>query len=58
MYDSDLTDTEWALIAHHFEPQDSRGTEPWHDKRDVVNAVVYINKTGAQWRMLPNRADA
>ncbi len=53
MYDSDLSEEEWALIEHHFQPQDRRGAEPRHAKRDIVNAILYINKTGAQWRMLP-----
>jgi hypothetical protein len=25
MYNSDLSDEEWQLIAHHFEPRDNRG---------------------------------
>ena len=53
MYESDLTDTEWALIAHHFDRQDRRGTKSIHDKRDIVNAILYLNKSGIQWRMLP-----
>ena len=24
-----------------------------HNKRDLVNAVLYLNKTGCQWRLLP-----
>ncbi len=54
MYNSDLSAGEWALIEHHFQPKDKRGAAPKHDKRIVVNAILYINKTGAQWRMLPN----
>ena len=50
---SDLSDAEWALIAHHFEPQDPRGIKPIHPKRCIVKAILYLNKTGAQWRMLP-----
>lgn len=53
MYDSDLSDEEWLLIEHHFQPNDNRGAVPTHAKRDIVNAILYINKTGAQWRMLP-----
>ncbi|EAR22206.1 IS5 family transposase [Nitrococcus mobilis] len=53
MYDSDLSDEQWQLIAHHFEPKDNRGAVPIHSKRTIVNAILYINKTGAQWRMLP-----
>ena len=51
--DSDLSDAEWALIAHHFEPQDPRGIKPIHPMRCIVKAILYLNKTGAQWRMLP-----
>ena len=54
MYDSDLSDEEWGLIAHHFKPRDTRGRKPTHDKKDLVNAILYINKTGTQWRMLPH----
>ena len=53
MYDTDLSAEQWALIEHHFQPQDNRGAAPKHPKRDVVNAILYLNKTGAQWRMLP-----
>lgn len=53
MYDSDLSDEEWDFIEHHFEPVDNRGAEPIHEKRQIVNAILYVNKTGAQWRMLP-----
>jgi transposase len=53
MYDSDLSDEEWGLLEHHFQRQDNRGARSVHAKRDVVNAILYLNKTGAQWRMLP-----
>jgi putative transposase len=53
MYDSDLSNEEWRLIEHPFRPKDNRGATPIHSKRDIVNAILYINKTGAQWRMLP-----
>lgn len=54
MYESDVTDAEWDLIEHYFRPQDARGADPIHAKRDVVNAIFYLNKTGCQWRMLPS----
>ena len=25
-----------------------------HSKRDLINAVLYLVKTGCQWRLLPN----
>jgi putative transposase len=49
-YDSDLTDAEWDLIKHHF----THCRRRTHEKRLLVDAVLYLNKTGCQWRMLPH----
>lgn len=53
MYDSDLTDQEWELVKHFFDRRDNRGIKPTHKRRDIVNAIMYVVKTGIQWRMLP-----
>ena len=53
MYDTDLTEAEWGLVQAYFQPTDKRGAAPKHDKRAIVNAIFYLNKTGCQWRMLP-----
>ena len=54
-YPSDLNDTQWNLIKHLFENKDNRGKHlQTEEKRNLVNAVLYINKTGCQWRYLPN----
>jgi Transposase and inactivated derivatives len=53
MYPSDLSDEGWALIAHHFEPKDRRGSACLHAKKDIVNAILYVVKGGIPWRMLP-----
>ena len=55
MYDSDLCDEEWGVIKHHFQRQDNRGAQPGHTKRHVINAILYLNKTWAQWRMLASQ---
>lgn len=47
MYASDLSDEEWRLIEHHFQRNDKRGAVPIHAKRDIVNAILYISKSGA-----------
>ena len=49
-YSTDLTDKEWELIKSHFAGTRKRK----YDKRILVNAVLYLVKTGCQWRMLPN----
>ena len=53
-YRSDLENNEWELIKDFFKKQDNRGVEATHNKRDIVDAILYIVKTGCQWSMLPN----
>jgi putative transposase len=48
-YPSDLTDKEWVMISGFF----IRGNRSLHEKRNLVDAVRYITKTGCQWRQLP-----
>jgi len=52
-YSSDLNDAEWAMIAPRL-PQRSRlGRPPKTEMRSVVNALLYMVRTGCQWRQLP-----
>lgn len=53
-YDSDLTDDEWRLVQPLIEVA-QRGPGPRRsvDLREVLNAVLYKQRTGCQWRMLP-----
>lgn len=48
-YPSNLKDKEWALIEHNFK----NGNRAKHDKRTLVNAILYVVRTGCQWRWLP-----
>lgn len=52
-YPSDLRDKEWELIGRHFQPKDRRGNTSKHPRRRIVDAILYVVKTGVQWRMLP-----
>lgn len=54
MYSSDLSDKDWFLIEGFFERTDPRGAKSVHSKRLIVNAILYVVKSGCQWRMLPN----
>lgn len=55
-YPSDLTDEEWNTIKDDF-PQEPEKRGPgrirFQDFRDVFNGILYIKKTGCQWRYLP-----
>src|SRR5664279_4453639 len=52
-YPSDMTDEEWTLIESLLPRRPMRGNYPWTPKRDVINAIFYINRGGCAWRMLP-----
>ena len=51
-YPSDLTDTQWDCISHHF-ATGKYGNRAIHTRRSLVNGMLYVVKTGCQWRMLP-----
>ena len=53
-YASDLTDAEWALIAPMMPSANRIGRPRKTDLREVVNALLYQNRTGCQWRLLPH----
>ena len=52
-YPSDVTDKQWKLIKGYFE-YGNYGNRSKHEKRELVNAVFYLTRTGCQWRQLPN----
>jgi putative transposase len=53
-YASDLSDTEFELIAPHVAQKDGSGKKRTVDIREVLNAIFYRVRTGCQWRMLPS----
>ena len=52
-YASDLIDAEWALIAPFMPVRKLLGRPRGTDLRAVLDAILYIARTGCQWRMLP-----
>jgi transposase len=60
-YPSDLSDARWALIAPRLTAwRQARsdagvgGRTASHDLREIVNAILYVNRTGIAWRYLPH----
>src|SRR5262245_25289565 len=55
-YPSDLTDLQWYNIEHLFEsPARGPGRPPRkYDRREVLNALFYLARSGCAWRMLPH----
>src|SRR5918995_2002203 len=56
-YPSDLTDDQWALIEPHI-PVFALGRPRVVDMREVLNAILYLNRSGCQWDMLPHEFPA
>ena len=52
VYTSDLTDEQWVIIEPLI-PVYKWGRPRELDMREVVNAILYLDKTGCQWDMLP-----
>ena len=54
-YDSDLTDAEWARLEPLVVKTTGRRGQPRrYAAREVVNALLYLARTGASWRQLPH----
>jgi len=50
-YASDLTDSQWEMIAPFFP---LAGNKSKWEKRELVNAVLYLVNNGCKWRNLPH----
>lgn len=53
-YPSDLTNTQWKLIARLIPPVKAGGRPRKYDMREVINALLYVNREGCSWRALPH----
>ncbi|MDL2232358.1 transposase [Ruminococcaceae bacterium OttesenSCG-928-L11] len=53
-YPSDLTTKQWQIIKPLFSGENRGAHFAKHSKRKLVNAVLYMEKTGCQWRQLPH----
>ncbi|MFE5191600.1 transposase [Streptomyces sp. NPDC056628] len=54
-----MSDARWALIEPVFTAWPARRTGPGtaarvHDLREIVNAILYVNRTGIPWEYLPH----
>ena len=52
----ELTEEQWKLVEPVLRPSSSvRRGRPWQDTRAVLNGVLWVLGTGAQWRELPEK---
>jgi transposase len=52
-YPSDTSDEQWALIEPLLPQVRSGGRPEKHSRRAVVDAILYVVRTGCSWRQLP-----
>ena len=48
-YPTNISDSQWQVISKLLDAKRNRK----YELREIVNAMLYIVKTGCQWRMLP-----
>ena len=53
-YPSDLSDKEWAYLEPLIPAAKSGGRPAKYPRRELVNAMLYVLRTGGSWRMLPH----
>ena len=51
----DLTDDQWRQIQPLLPPQKPLTGRPGKDHRTIVNGILWVLRTGAPWRDLPER---
>ncbi len=52
-YPSDTSDEQWALIEPLLPQVRTGGRPEKHSRRAVVDAILYVERTGCAWRQLP-----
>jgi putative transposase len=53
-YPSDLTDDQWKVLGDLVPAPKPGGRPARYPRREIVNALLYLARTGCQWRALPH----
>ncbi len=53
-YPSDVTDAEWAILEPLIPAVRPGGRPQEIERREIVNAIVYVLRSGCPWRLLPH----
>jgi putative transposase len=53
-YPSDLSDEQWSYVEPLLPKRDKRGRTAQHSRREMLNALLYMARSGCAWRMLPH----
>lgn len=53
-YPTDLADEEWQVLERLVPPIKAGGRPADYTRREILNAVLYVLRSGCQWRMMPH----
>jgi transposase len=53
-YPSDLTDEQWELLAPLIPEPSLDGRIPELPRREIVNGILYVLRSGCPWRLVPH----
>ena len=53
-YPTDLTNAQWKLLGPLLPPPKPGGRPRTVNLREVINAILYLLRSGCSWRMLPH----
>jgi putative transposase len=53
-YPTDLTDAQWHVVEELLPTPHGPGRPRTVDLREVVNGLMYVTRTGCQWRLVPH----
>jgi transposase len=57
-YSSDLTDKQWEVLRPLIPLPSLEGRPPKIERREIVNAILYVLRSGCPWRLLPHEFPA
>jgi putative transposase len=52
-YPSDLTDAQWELLKPLIPPPSADAAYWFYERREIVNGILYVLRSGCPWRSLP-----
>jgi hypothetical protein len=53
-YPSDLTDAEWEILEPLIPAISAEAVNVTHERREIVNGILYVLRSGCPWRLLPH----
>ena len=53
-YPSDLNDEEWAILDPLIPAVKPGGRPAQYTRREIVNGILYVLRSGCAWRMVPH----